>query len=307
MDLKLKHYQNKIFILGAGASVDYCLPTWKELADLLKEKMKNDTDNHFKYRNDIIRWLDKVGHGKEYKTIDECINYESRASSYRENGTKIENEIFQAIIEIFEERYDHKEENWIKILNDKIRDSQIKNLEDEIAFINYNYDDILNKNFLNFNSLCEKDKLYHHDRINRLSAIKTKCLYPHGNFSTNEPENIIPFIDTFKTDHPEHVDAVSCHESKQHNIQLINKQYNVINTETEVTLYILGLGSGLEINLNNIFFKNPVNKIHITIKNKNNKNKIINYLSEKFKIDPKDIEVHEHCINLINNCFIPKF
>jgi hypothetical protein len=67
----------------------------------------------------------------------------------------------------------------------------------------------------------------------------------------------------------------------------------------------LGLGGGLEVNLDNIDFNNSVSEIHITIKNNNKQDseKVINFLTEKFKILPSEIKIYKSCDDLIDNCF----
>ncbi|HBU07202.1 MAG TPA: hypothetical protein DEB09_03920 [Candidatus Magasanikbacteria bacterium] len=283
-------------MLGAGASVDYGLPTWEKLNNLIKDTIENDKINQYEYKKEILEWLNKVGDNKLYKTIDECIKSESRLQDYHDNGDKIENEIFRVISEIFGKMYKNSDVGWIKLLNNKIKNNEHMELENKIAFINYNYDNVLDTNFLNFGSLCSKDKLFYEKRLGQLSNVKIRCLYPHGFFSEFEPNNLYRETDTYKTNKKEYLNAVSCYDSLTHRIELEN-------LAKDITLYILGLGGGLEINLNNINFGNNISKIHITIKNKQKIDDIENFLINKFKIDPTEIKVYEDCNDLINNCF----
>jgi hypothetical protein len=297
MQIFLRDEIKHILILGAGASVDYGLPTWKELESQIKDKIINDKGDQYNNKKEILDWLNKVGNLKKYKTIDECIKFESVSKDYHNNGHKIENEIFSVIKNIFEEVYTKKDNAWIEILNEKIKNNKEAALEKKIIFINYNYDHVLDDNFLNFNYLPEKYKILNYkERLYELSKVVVDCLCPHGNFLSNiNPVRIKKLIKTMKSGNNEFIDAVSCHESEKHQItQDLNKKR---------ILYILGLGGGLEINLNNIEFNCQISEIHVTIKNEYIKKKVMNYLSEKFNIDSTGIKVYRDCNDLINNCF----
>lgn len=298
MEFTLGHNRKYVFILGAGASVDYGLPTWKELNNLIKTKIENDKNDQYKYKKEILDWLNKIGDDKTYKTIDECITRESVSKNYHENGHEIEDEIFRIVKDVFEEVYRENETGWIRKLNDKIKDSESMSLENRIAFINYNYDNVLDKNFLNFDYLPKKYKFFNNkDRLDILSSVKISCLYPHGYFSS---EYNSPYIhkeaETIKSSNKEFIDTVSCYESKKHNVV-------TYNSVQKMSLYILGLGGGLEINLNNIHFNNKISEIYITIKNKEREDQVTNFLSNKFKIPPTEIKAYKDCGDLIVNCF----
>src|SRR3989338_6855626 len=161
MNFALSSNIRHIFILGAGASVDYGLPTWKELDNLIK----------------------KIGEDGKYKTIDECIMLESVSKDYHNNGHEIEDEIFKIIKDVFEEVYRENGTGWIRQLNEIIKDNKNMGLENNIAFVNYNYDNVLDKNFLNFDYLPTKYKLFNFkDRLGILSKVEISCLYPYGYF-----------------------------------------------------------------------------------------------------------------------------
>lgn len=302
MKFYLDNNKQHVFILGAGASVDYGLPIWQGLNNLIKTKIENDINNQYKYKKEILDWLDKIGDDKKYKTIDECIARESISKDYHDNGHEIENEIFRIIKDIFEEIYRKNEAGWIRQLNEKIKNNESMRLEDRLAFINYNYDDVLDKNFLNFEYLPAKSKLFNYkDRLEALSHVKINCLYPHGFFPLehNSPY-IIKEAETIKGNNKAFINVVSCYESKKHLISYYN------NLNRKISLYILGLGSGLEINLDNINFENKISEIHITIKNKERENQIINFLIDKFKLSLMEIKIYKDCEDLISNCFNQK-
>lgn len=290
-----------LFVLGAGASVDYGLPTWKELSNLIKSKIEDDKNDQYKYKKEILDWLNKIGDNKNYKTIDECIMRESASKDYHDNGHEIEDEIFRMIKDVFEEVYRENETGWVRQLNEIIKNNEGMKLENKIAFVNYNYDNVLDKNFLNFDYLPKKYKLFNYkDRLEMLSQVKINCLHPHGYFpSEYDSSYIYKEAETIKSNNRVFIDAVSCHESKQHTIM-------TYTSDQKIFLYILGLGGGLEINLNNIHFQHKISEIHITIKDKEKGAQIINFLNDKFKIPSTEIKVYKDCGDLIGNCFTPK-
>jgi hypothetical protein len=296
--MEFKIDKTHIFILGAGSSVDYGLPIWKELSNLIKTKIGNDNDGLYKYRKEIIDWLDKVGDNKKYETIDECIASESVSKDYHSNGHEIENEIFRVVKDIFEESYRDNEAGWVRKLNEGIKNNRGLNIENRIAFINYNYDDVLDKNFLNFDYLPTKHKIFNYkDRLGVLSGTRVSCFYPHGHFLSkyNSP-CVYKEKDTIKSRNEEFIDAVSCYESKNHTV-------STYNLNEKISLYILGLGNGLMINLNHLNFKNKISNVYVTIKDENLKDWAINFLSEKFEISQAEVKVYKDCCGLIDNCF----
>lgn len=297
LDNKIEH----VFILGAGASVPYGLPTWKDLGLLITEKINKDTQNIYKYKKEIVDWVDKVGEGKLYDTIDKCIEMESISQKYHLNGHEIENQIFIVMKDVFNEAYKESADGWIRLLNEIILYGKYKNLEDKIAFINYNYDNILDRNLLNFNYLpAKKLILKFKPRLDVLSYSVIPVLHPHGHFPIEDRNGFVShlskFTETMKSNDTKYINTVSCYESDRHSV--------IRFSSNPIKLYILGLGGGLQVNLNNIDFENRINEIHITIKNPEMRDKVVNYLIERFKIPETEVKIYSTSEELINTCFL---
>lgn len=297
MDFSIS-YRNNIFILGAGASKDYGLPTWKELDSKIKSKLKNSGTTHYSQARDVLKWLEKVGDENEYKTIDECIEKESIKGPYRENGDLIENELFMVMKDIFDEVYKNNDSGWITKLNNKILHRSSDHLENKMAFVSYNYDNVLEKNFLNFNYLPGKhQRLNHRDRLSYLANTVVPVLYAHGNLYLNseipQPSHTERVLKTMKTGAEGYIDAVSCYESHEHGISH-NVNADLLN------LYIMGLGGGLMFNLSKLHIYQKISNIYVTISNSDNDHGILDFLAKKFKIPLEKIFVFRTCNELID-------
>ncbi len=288
-------------MLGAGASADYGLPVWDQLCPLIKEKISNDTKGVYQHKKEILAWIDQVGERKKYLTIDQCVEKEAVSKEFHKNGPAIETQIFLVIKDILTECYREGDGGWIRRLNRKILEPSESPFEGRIAFINYNYDDVLEKNLLNFEHLPDKYKQWNfRQKLNMLSSAKFSVLYPHGYLFAPEklgrPSNIVRFSHTMKTDVKDSVDAVSCYESEYHTVVTGS---NV----TKLRLNILGIGGGLQVNLNHLSFDVPISEINVTIRNEQKIESVIKYLSAKFKMPPEKINIYSTCEDLIQNCF----
>ena len=285
--------KNKIFILGAGASNEYGLPLWKELNDSILEELENDIDNKYKYKKEIKEWLENIGENKKYSTIDECISKESIL--YHNDGYLIEDEIFSIIKSVLNKSFmKDKNDGWVSDLNNKIINNKI---EDMIYFINYNYDNVLYQNFLNYKHLSGKEReVLFADRLNELKETYLECFCPHG-FLTENQNNFNIQVDTQKIDKP-FLNAVTCHDSKTH--EIYSSHYT-----SKLSLFIIGLGGGIFINLEKLIIdnRNKVDKIYITIKDNYKKDEIIKFLIDKYKISLENIFIFDNCKELIEKVF----
>ncbi len=294
-------YRNNILILGAGASKDYGLPIWKELDSLIKEKLKNGGENRYSRAKDVLAWLAKVGEKNEYKTIDECIEKESVSGIYHADGDGVENDLFASIKDIFNEVYEENNTGWITRLSDKILRHPENRLEDKLAFVSYNYDDVLEKNFLRFNHLPGKhSRLNNKPRLDQLSSVSVPVLYAHGNLYS---ESEIPqsshtkrYYKTMKSGVAGYIDVVSCYESYNHSIK--HEHY----TE-ELELHILGLGGGLKYNLSKLNLAKKVAQISVTVSDGKNDEEILKFLNAKFKVPVEQISIYRTCNELIDASF----
>ncbi len=296
MNLHLSYNTRHLFILGAGASTEYGLPTWAELSALIKTKLAGELDAKYIHKKEIAEWLNKVDPDSSaaYKTIDECIKHES--VKYHKGGDIIENEIFMLIQEIFDEKYRSNEDGWIRLLNDAAL-RKIK-LGSEIAFINYNYDNVLDKNFLKYEHLGDKERnILYANALEEVADTSAQCLHPHGFFSLGSDHNLDKQTETIKTDKERYLDVVSCYESKPHVI-FPRDQNNTL------TIYILGLGGGLEINLKNLdLTRLRFVQIHITNRHPEREADIKKFLIQSLHANESQIQFHTNCKALIQSCF----
>ncbi len=296
MEFLIPNDVRHILILGAGASVEYGLPAWKDLGPQITKKIISDFDNP--YKKHISKWIDKVGEKKAYKTLDECIFKEAITNEHHSDGVYVENSIFTIIKQIFIDSYHKAPNGWIRKLNEKILDKG--GLDKQIAFINYNYDQVLDENLLNYSHLPEKHSRFKYKpRLQSLSSISIQTFCPHGTlFPEHELENhtyVRKSVKTMKTGDADFLDVVSCYDSDPH----IIKSYR----QSTRKLYILGVGGGLKINLDCIDFEIPISEIHVTVKDKAMLNDVTSYLAQRFGKSTETIKVFDTCADLIEKCF----
>lgn len=302
MDFFVAPSVHHIIVLGAGASIEYGLPAWRELGSQIKEKLLNDYQNQYQYKDQILKWIDKVGELSMYKTLDECIYNESISAEHHDDGVEVENELFSIMKEIFEYSYKKSPNGWIQKLNEKILSSNDTKLENRLAFINYNYDHVLDDNLLDYRYLPEKHRrLRYRDRLIALQNVSIKTFCPHGTlFPDYEIEHRSPlnkFYETIKSADQNLLDAVSCFDTMDH---LVRDNYDNFSRK----IYIMGLGGGLEVNLNHINFDFDISEIHVTIRDKKLFDSIPKFLMKKFEgSSVREIKVYSSCLDLIDRCF----
>ena len=305
MKFILNHKEKHFLILGAGASADYGLPTWIDLVPLVIEKINDDKENRYNYKSEMLDWLNKIGDTpKPYKTIDQCMQIESVEN--KADGLKIEDEMFSILAEIFDEKFEEdedKEYEWINILNMKILANT--NLATEIAFVNFNYDGVLYENFLQFRYLSDKERTsLKGPQLERLTGVKAFTLYPHSYLFSKTKKGDFNRLDinsdTVKIGNGRAINATSCYD-KPHEPHSIQPR---IYTD-KAKLYILGLGGGLEYNLNNLNFSKSISisEIHVTITKKGERDKVKKFLTERYGVSMDKIKDYTSCKELINACF----
>ncbi len=300
MNFELRSAVTDILILGAGASVEYGLPVWKHLGELIKQKIQADHSDAYGYKAEILEWIDKIGDDKAHKTLDQCISVEASSDAYP-SGDQVEDQIFRIVKDIFNEKYKAGAGGWLRTFNDSILHAD-SSLEDKFAIINYNYDRTVEDLLLDYSYLHNKLRRNNFRvRLAELNAVSIPVLYPHGNLYSKAElkptKHTERFIETMKTHDISQVNAVSCYESDVHQVSKMNRIGHL-------NLYILGLGAGLAINLNNLLIHNPIGQIHVTVRDEAMREKVINYLSAHFKIPAPEIQTYSSCDELIEKCFM---
>lgn len=131
-----------MFILGAGASVDYGLPVWSELEGLLLDYLKDYTDclGSRDLTQRFIEELNKIGPGEKYDTVDRLISVFPHGNDNFPDPTEA---IFDAVKEIFQRRVRLNSGGWIEIFlakNNVQPRLENENSHNPSVFINFNYD-----------------------------------------------------------------------------------------------------------------------------------------------------------------------
>ena len=141
-----------VFVLGAGASVDYGLPVWAQLRELLIEDIKKNGLSEFPpgVANRFLNELEQIGPGKKYETVDEVIsNFEDDEAEIPETTV----EIFEVVKQVFMSRVMTENVGWIETF---VKKNNLESLlNNEVSnfptfFINFNYDTLLLSKFVQF-------------------------------------------------------------------------------------------------------------------------------------------------------------
>ncbi len=293
-----------VFVLGAGASVDYGLPVWCELRSMLIKYLNDNMEclGSYKNTNSFIEELPAVGPCKKYPTVDNLISEFALESSDFPATTRA---IFDAIKKIFKSKARQEREGWIEtfVKNNNI-DTLLNNKRSKTpsVFINFNYDtlllgqvvDFFRKQYLNTpnrersvwftkNGLEFEKKylycaryifhphgiLYLRDEDEIKIGEKTSC-YPISQTCLNAHTN---GLEPLVTSYGEGGDnAVSCHNAYENFTfkditDRINELANHDQQNRELKLILLGVGPhSLEFNLKKIFEGQAfdVRQIHYT-------------------------------------------
>ena len=142
-----------IFVLGAGASVDYGLPVWDELKDLLIEEILNNGEVVISpdVTNRLRHELEDIGPGRKYETVDEMIS----AFEVEENE-EITGPFFEVVKGLFKSMSRPECAGWIETFVDKnnleilLNDKTNADSDYSTVFINFNYDTLLLSRIVQF-------------------------------------------------------------------------------------------------------------------------------------------------------------
>ena len=147
-----------VFVLGAGASVDYGLPVWRDLRELLIEDIKKNGLSGFSIgaSNRFLNELEQIGPGNKYETVDEVIsNFDDEKVVFP--GTTVA--IFEVVKKVFNSRAIAEGPGWIETFVNQnnmeiLLTNEVSNYP--TVFINFNYDTLLLSKIVQFFKLkCE--------------------------------------------------------------------------------------------------------------------------------------------------------
>ena len=282
-----------VFVLGAGASVDYGLPVWCELWELLIEDIKKNGLSGISAgaSNRFLNELEQIGPGKKYETVDEVIsNFEDDKVEFP--GTTVA--IFEVVKKVFTSRAMAQSAGWIETF---VKQNNMEILLTNEAsnyptfFINFNYDTLLLSKFVQFfKHKCENAskseikqwRLQHgadSDFEEKFEDWAKDIFHPHGILYLCESDQLRiglktschPTSKTFRNARTQGAslavsrtnigvdNAISCHDA-QENFTFSNIKNRIHNLagrgqeSSEMRLILLGVGpDSLAFNLDKIF------------------------------------------------------
>ncbi len=332
-----------IFVLGAGASVDYGLPVWNKLREQLMEYLNANREclgspaitNHF------IEDLKEIGEDKKYRTVDELI---SKFSSEADDFFATTQRIFEAVKRIFKSKVMTDSQGWIETFVKKNNlESLLRNADSNYSsvFINFNYDTLLLRGIVTFFSeLYESTLNPERAEWNKNTGLEyeakfepcaKKIYHPHGVlylFDRDEikiGKNTLCYpttktcmnTNTFPAS-PQEIgyheqdkeNAISCHDTRDlFSFSEIKGRINELagnrQENAEVKLILLGVGPvSLAFNLDKIFEGQTFDVRQIHYTCKEkNKNHIYEQYFDKFQAT---IRQYNDCKELVErNTFIP--
>lgn len=144
-----------MFVLGAGASVDYGLPVWADLRDMLIEEI--ETNEKTIISSDVttrfLNELKEIGPGKKYTTVDDMI---SRFEEGEDGIPEITAAVFQVVKSIFKSKAKTEDKGWIETFIEKnnleilLNNKTNATSDFPTVFINFNYDTLLLSRIVQF-------------------------------------------------------------------------------------------------------------------------------------------------------------
>ena len=292
-----------VFVLGAGASVDYGLPIWCELSELLIRHIEeNKAQIPAADVSILLRELGQIGTGKKYTTVDQMISEFSRETTDFAETTAA---MFKEVRTILEQRVRPETVGWIeRFVKSNDLEILLRNeaTNNSPVFINFNYDDILllkiveffNGKYANTSNLTKAEWRANtgYNFENRFKNCARDIFHPHGilylfdkdTIKIGEKTHCRPTTKTFmnaRTSGENQLvsgwnsggdNAVSCLDARDHfTFADIKKRINELTGGgqggVDIRLIVLGVGpDSLAFNLDKIFGGQAfaVRQIHYT-------------------------------------------